>query len=90
MFSFQFLLSLLFGFLKLLLLLLLLVLLLLLLDLEIILHLLNDVAFAVTLIVNAGLLVQERVLVVGVQHFFEQFLPLFKVPILHNLVRFVA
>ena len=61
-----------------------------LLDLEVVLHLLDDVALAVTLVVDAGFLVQEGVLVVWVQHFLKQFLTFLKVAILDNLVRFVA
>ena len=62
----------------------------LLLDLEIVLHLLDDEALAVTLVVNTGFLVEESLLIVRIQHFFKEPLSFLEVTILNDLMRLVT
>lgn len=62
----------------------------LLLDLEVVLHLLDDETLPITLVENSTFLVQKCFLVIGVEHFFKQFLAFLKIAILHNLMCFIA
>ena len=61
-----------------------------LLDLVVLLHLVDNESFSVTLIINTSLRIKECLSVVGIQHFLKKVLSFFQVSVLNNLVSVVA